>query len=317
MIFAYFVSRQSKADLIIRIGFKFVNRVQTMIQKSIKIAINRLITLKAFSMINIGGMAIAISVGLAILLYTSHHFRFDKYIPDGENSYRIITQYGDGTYFTNTFACFDDVLHDYPEVKSHTLCFSNHNIEDVFIGEHSIKTNKAILVNDSFFDFFGVDMIRGNKSSINEPNTMMVTPDMAKKLFPEKDAVGQTVKIRSFTRNQDSLISYTISGIVKALPKTSHIRFEMLLSQEGHFSPTVKTVKSRKVFGALVYVKLYPSANVKEIETSLPTKAEPILGAQHGPPMEVFNHKLQPVYDIHTTPGPEPGKGAHCASFIT
>lgn len=81
-----------------------------MIRKSIKIAFRRLITLKAFSLINIGGMAIAISVGLAILLYTTHHFSFDKYIPDGENSYRLISQYGDGTFNTNTFACFENVL---------------------------------------------------------------------------------------------------------------------------------------------------------------------------------------------------------------
>jgi len=274
-----------------------------MIRKSIKIAIQRLITLKAFSLINIAGMAIAISVGLAILLYTSHHFSFDKYIPNGENSYRLITQYGDGTFSTNTFACFDDVLSDYPEVESHTFCYNNHNIEDVFIGENKIKVKDAIFVNDSFFDFFGVNMIRGNRSTINEPNTMMVTPGMAKKLFSEKDAIGQTVLLRSFTRNQDSLISYTITGIVEPLPATSHIKYEMLLSQSGHFTPTVNTVKSRKVFGGLIYVKLNPSADIKALEESLQTKAEPILGGAHGPPLDALNHKLQPVYDIHTTQG--------------
>ena len=245
-----------------------------MIQKSIKIALQRLVTAKAFSVINIGGMAIAISVGLAILLYTSFHYRFDKYIPDGENSYRIITQYGEGTYFTNTFACFDDLLADYPEVKSHTLAFNNHNVEDVFVGENKIKVNNAIFVNESFFDFFGVKMIRGNKSSINEPNTMMVTPVMAEKLFANKDAIGQTVLLRSFSRNQDSLINYTISGIIEPLPETSHIKYEMLVSQTGHFGPSVKAVKTRKVFGALIYVKLNPSANVDTLGSSLQTKAD-------------------------------------------
>ena len=274
-----------------------------MIQKSIKIAIRRLITLKAFSLINIGGMAIAISVGLAILLYTTHHYRFDKYIPDGENSYRLISTYGNGTFRTNTFACFDDVLSDYPEVKSHTLCYNNHNIEEVFIAENKIKVNDALLVNGSFFDFFSVKIIRGNKTAINQPNTMMVTPAMAKKLYPEKDAIGQTVLLRSFTRNQDSLISYTITGIVEPLPETSHIKYEMLLSQLGHFTPTTKIVKSRKVFGGLIYVKLFPSANINALEKSLQTIVEPILGGKHGPPLNAINHKLQPVYEIHTTQG--------------
>ncbi len=274
-----------------------------MIQKSIKIAIHRLITLKAFSLINIGGMAIAISVSLAILLYTTHHFSFDKYIPNGENSYRLISTYGEGSFSTNTFACFDDVLSDYPEVASHTLCYNIHNIEEVFIGENRIRVKDAIFVNDSFMDFFSVKIIRGNKSSINQPNTMMVTPGMAKKLFPEKDAVGQTVLLRSFTRNQDSLIAYSITGIIEPLPETSHIKYEMLLSQVGHFTPTTEIVKSRKVFGGLIYLKLYPSANINALEESLQTIAEPMLGGKHGPPLDVINHKLQPVYDIHTTQG--------------
>jgi len=86
-----------------------------MIKKSIKIAIQRLLMFKAYSSINIGGLAIAISVCLAILLFSLHHFSFDKFIPDGENSYRIISRYGDGSYSTNTLACFDEVLNDYPK----------------------------------------------------------------------------------------------------------------------------------------------------------------------------------------------------------
>jgi hypothetical protein len=60
-----------------------------MIQKSIKIAIRRLVTLKAFSVINIAGMAIAVSVGLAILLYTSFHSSFDKSF--GSNQLRLFS----------------------------------------------------------------------------------------------------------------------------------------------------------------------------------------------------------------------------------
>ena len=274
-----------------------------MIQKSIKIAIRRLVTLKAFSLINIVGMAIAISAGLAILLHTTHHFSFDKYIPDGENSYRIITQYGNGTFSSNTFACFDDVLSEYPEVKSHIVCYHNHNIEEVFINDNKIKVEQAIFVNESFIDFFGAQMIRGDKSSINKANTMLVTPEMAKKLFREQDAIGKRVLLRDFDRNQDSLIAFTITGIIEPLPENSHIKYEMLISQSGHFSPTTKMVKQRKVFGALIYVRLHPLADITAMEQDLQTAAESILGGKHGPPLEAFNHKLQPVYDIHTTQG--------------
>lgn len=274
-----------------------------MIKKSIKIAFQRLLMFKAYSSINIGGLAIAISVCLAILLFSLHHFSFDKFIPDGENSYRIISRYGDGSYSTNTFACFDEVLNDYPEVKSHTIIYARHHINDVMVEDAKIKVNDAIFVNSSFLNYFPVKVVRGIKESIDQPNTMMVTPAMAQKLFPEKDPMNQTVMFRSFTSNQDSLIAFTISGIIEPMPDNSHIKYEMILSQKGHFTPTVKALRFRKVFASLVYVKLHPSANIDKLGKSLQTKVKPILGGKHGPPLSAFNHKLQPVYDIHFTQG--------------
>ncbi len=237
---------------------------------------------KAYSSINIGGLGIAMAVSIAILLFTFHYFSFDNYITNGENSYRIITRYGDGTYNTNTFPAFDDVLGDYPEVKSHTLCFNNHNIEDVFVGDSKIKVVDAIFVNGSFMDYFSIDIISGDKKSINNPNTIMVTPAMALKLFHDGDPLGQTVLLRSLAGNQDSLIGYTITGIVKPLPEKSHLKYEMLLSQKGHFDPTVTTLKSRIVFGRLIYVKLYANADIVELESSLKFKLQPVLGSAHG-----------------------------------
>jgi putative ABC transport system permease protein len=274
-----------------------------MINKSIKIAFQRLLMFKAYSAINIGGLGIAMAVSLAILLFTFHHFSFDKYIPNGENSYRIITRYGDGTYNTNTFAAFDDVLGDYPEIESHTTIYNKHNIEDVFVNGAKIKSTDAAFVNQSFLDYFSIDVISGNRESINEPNTMMVTPEFASKLYPYSDPHGKTVLLRSFTANQDSLIAYTITAIIEPLPEASHIKIDLLLSQKGHFEPTVKIVKSRKVFGGVVYVKLYPHTDIPALEKSLQIKLEPVLGAVHGPPLEAINHHLQPVGDIHFAQG--------------
>ncbi|MCF8235592.1 MAG: ABC transporter permease [Bacteroidales bacterium] len=168
-----------------------------MIQKSIKIALRRLMTLKAYSFINIGGLAVAISVCLAIFFYVHFHLSFDKQIPDGENTYRLITRYGQGAYSTNTFASFDEVLSALPQVLSHTTCYDNHHIEDVFAGAKKIKVNNALFAKPSFLDFFGIKMIRGEKTALDKPNAILVTPGFASKLFPDSDPIEQTVMLRS------------------------------------------------------------------------------------------------------------------------
>ncbi|MBE9467771.1 MAG: ABC transporter permease [Bacteroidetes bacterium] len=270
-----------------------------MIKQYINIGFKRLVAFRLYSIINIVGFAIAIAVCLAILLFTHYHFSFDKYITDGENSYRIISRYGDGTHNANTFACFDDVLNDCPEVASHTIVYNIHHIDEIYVGDDKIKCNEVIFANVSFLNFFSAEMLEGDKQSINQPNTMFVTPTMAKKLFPDKEAINQTVFVKSFTANRDSLIGFTITGIIKPLPETSHLGYEILLSQKGHFSPTVEILKDRKVFGAAVYAKLFPNTNIKALELGITQKVAPILKGAHGPPPEAFNHKLQAIYDIH------------------
>ena len=274
-----------------------------MIRKSIKIAVQRLQMYKVYSVINIGGLAIAMAVSLAILSFAQYHFRFEKHIDNLVNSYRIITRYGEGTFNTNTFAAFDDVLGNCPEIASYTTCYNNHNIEEAFINNEKVLLNEIIFIDKSFLDYFSVDVISGDANSINDPNTMMITPSLAGKLFPDTDPLGQTLQLRSFTRNQDSLITYTVTGIVKPMPESSHLKYEALLSVKGHFSPTVETLKSRKLFGALVYLKLFENADVLDLQTSLQTILEPVLGSVHGPPLDAINHKIQPVSEIHFTPG--------------
>lgn len=274
-----------------------------MIKQDIKIGLNRLLRFKAYSLINISGLAIAIASSLVIFSYVYHHFTFDKYISDVENSYRIISRIGDGTYNTNTFASFENYLSDCKEVKSYTRNFIHYRLEDVFIEDRKIEANSAIFANESFLDYFSVNIVEGERKSINLPNTMMLTPDMAKKIFPNKSAIGQIVSLRSFTRNQDSLITYTVSGIIEPLPKTSHLKYEILLSQKGHFEPNIKRLDSRKVYGALTYVKLFPSVDVKEFEKKLTLLPEAKLANTPGPPLSAYNHKLQNVNDIHFTQG--------------
>ena len=210
-----------------------------MIKHDIKIGINRLLRFKTYSLINIGGFAVAIASSLVIFLYVYHHLSFDKYVNNGENSYRIISRVGDGAYNTNTYASFGNYLSDCTEIESHTLSYNHHNIEDVYVNDRKIKVNSAIFVNESFLDYFSVKVLEGDIKSINNPNTIMVTPDIAQKLFPNKSAIGQNIFLRSFTKNQDSLIAYSVSGIIEPLPNTSHIKCDMLLSQKGHFAPTV------------------------------------------------------------------------------
>lgn len=272
-----------------------------MLHHSILMAFRRLKNSKSYSLINIFGLSISLMVCLLILLFTTYHFSFDKFIDNYQNSYRLISRYGNGAYNANTFACFEEDLKNRKEVKEMTVCYTQHNVSEVFANERTYAIEELAFVDESFLDYFGVKMLEGVAEKINQPNVVFITPKMAKTLFANDEPMGKTIKLRAFTRNKDELISFTVGGIVKPLPKNSHLGYEMLISKKGHFYPNVEIVKNRKVFAAATYVKLHESASIDSLEKALVMMPESKIGRQHGPPVDAFNHKLQPITTIHFT----------------
>jgi len=115
--------------------------------------------------------------------------------------------------------------------------------------------------------------------------------------------MNKQIFIRSFTPTKDSMLAYTIGGIIKEAPKASHLQYEVLFSQKGHFSSIIKHLKSRKAFGASVYMKLSENINEQAFKEKLKSRLIPLLESAHGPPLDVFDHQLQALYDIHFTDG--------------
>jgi putative ABC transport system permease protein len=268
---------------------------------TIKYAIRKLVKSKSYTVINVFGISISLVVALVILLFSTFHFSFDKHVDNYRNSYRLISRYGDGAYNANTFACFEEDLQKMKEVEKMTVCFTQHNANEVFVRDQSFSISDLAFIDDSFFDYFGLRIIEGVPETINQPNMVFLTPSMAVKLFNDEPPIGKSIELRAFTSDANDRISFTVGGIVAPMPNTSHLEFEMLISKEGHFASTVERTKTIKAFAAATYVKLLSSVNVGELEKQLISLPEAKIGYQHGPPLDAFNHKLQPLSEIHFT----------------
>jgi len=264
-----------------------------------KQALRRIKKKRSTSLINTLGLSISLSVCLVILLYCFHHFSFDRYVDNAENTYRLISRFGDGSYNANTMACFEDILKEQKEVTDITACYTQLNQTEIFAGEKVCNFKDMIFTDDSFLKFFGSQMIQGNPESINQPDVVFLTPTVASNLFPDGNALGKSIQLRSFTHDQESKINYTVAGIIKPLPETSHINYEILVSKKGHFNNIVNFLKNAKVFGAAIYTKILPATDLTTLANNLNQLAEPKIGKQHGPPLDAFNYKFQALNDIH------------------
>jgi putative ABC transport system permease protein len=268
----------------------------------LKLAIRKLLRQRSFTLNNLGGLSISLAACIVILVYASYEQGFDKKIPDHERTYRIISRLTDGKYWSRSFACYPDALSGRPEIEKMTsFIHTNNNV--IRAGESDYTVPESVIADTAFLDFFDVECMAGRKEDLGLPNTVFLDAGLAQRLFPGGNAYGQEILLRQYEGNVlDSLGSFTVAGIVKPFPGNIHFGFRMIFSQQGNFHEMIGHLKEGKFFAANVYLRLFDEAPVADLEADLTEVLVPFLGRSHGPPVEAFQSRLQPVREIHFTP---------------
>src|SRR4030095_13956130 len=167
-----------------------------MFKNYLKVAMRNLWKNKAFSAINIVGLATGLAVCLLIVLYVVDELSYDKYNINAGRIYRIDAD----IYFNNTSAIFavaPDPLapalkRDFPEIEEITRINYQGGIL-VKKDNRNVQDNHAAFVDSTFFKVFTVPMVEGNPSTaLKEPNSIVIDETTAKKYFNSTHVLGKT-----------------------------------------------------------------------------------------------------------------------------
>lgn len=182
---------------------------------------------KLFSSINIIGLAISMSIGILMITYISELLSFDTFHENMDRIYRVQTHYksisSDEPYDLASTSVFvgKKLKEEYSGFEKVLLLRRNFSA-DLNKGENSIAVS-GLYASEEFFDVFSFNLLSGNPATaLAQPHSLILTQKAAKKLFNDREAVGQVV-----TSGEDT---YTVTGIVEDLPTNSHIQFEALAS---------------------------------------------------------------------------------------
>jgi len=199
-----------------------------MIRNYIKIALRNIKRNSTYSILNISGMAIGMASALLILLWVQDEWSYDRHFKNANDLYRVTeNQYFSGGEVSSMAATpgalASALKKEYPEIirssRYSNPPFALHK-GDVFINE------KIAMVDKDFLKMFNIKFIRGDiNNALNEPHNIVITEEMANKYFSDENPLGKTLTAID--------IVFTISGVVKSLPRNSHIRFDILFSFEG------------------------------------------------------------------------------------
>lgn len=280
-----------------------------MLKNHLKIAWRSLTKNKLQTSINLLGLTVGTVCCLSIIVYVVAQLGYDTHHEDAESLYRIrtvITGNGNGGADFNSATSSPPIAfalkEDFPEVieACRIVYFGEGNdaLLRVQDSKESYYESRGYLADPTFFNLFSYSFKEGNASgALVNPNTVVLSSTLAKKLFGEGQALHKNLVLGS---GEDQLI-LTITGVFEDNITKSHLNPNYILSMNspglGEFVRNEQNFATQNFVHS--YVKLLPGSNENELQQKLPIFLQN-RGAQNL--AEVGFDKallLQKVKDIH------------------
>lgn len=203
-----------------------------MIKNYFKIALRNLGKRKGFTVINILGLAIGIASCLLIAAYVLNELSYDRFHEKSDRVYRVVqkteTSSKTETGATTPFPVAPVLENDYPDQIKKTVRFFDMQEEIRTIQntetEDSYRVNHFYVVDSTFFNVFSADLVRGNpQTALDNPMSAVITEEQARRFFGDENPMGKQLTFKGVE-------DFTVTGVMKALPETSHFQVDMLVS---------------------------------------------------------------------------------------
>lgn len=200
-----------------------------MFKNYFKISFRNLIRFKAYSFINIFGLAIGFCACVFIGLWVRNELSVDKFHTNIDNIYRVLTRnyYGAQSYWgTGSPPAVGPALKEkYPEVLNSCRIQNGTSSSSLKYGNKLFKEDLQ-RADPSIFEIFSFPLIAGSYQEAFENNyTIILSEDLAQKYFPEENPIGK----KMIYDNQHEL---KVIGIMKNIPQNSTIRFDIFVPLE-------------------------------------------------------------------------------------
>jgi putative ABC transport system permease protein len=282
----------------------------TMLINYLNTALRNLNRHRFFSAINIFGLAVAMSICMAMIMLVADQMSYDRYNTKADKIYRVTTldvdhlgnvMIGNQYNSCSSMPLAAELKENYTNVEDAVRFrrgFGNGWME--FENQDINIPLSGFFADENVLTFFQYELEYGDPATaLKEPFTLVLTRKAADKLFEEENPVGQTLKV-----GEKGL--YTVTGILKETDKKSHIVFEGLasmasvksLEQAGKLPKTSDTWSN--YWEAWTYIRASENASKEDVQKDLDkVYAQHIAPTKQGVYKMVFG--LQPLLKI--TPG--------------
>ncbi len=238
-------------------------------------------------------------LGIIILsLYVSYERSFDKFHKNGDDIYRICFGYDNGA---NMPVPMKKLVEDnIPEVEN-AVVFSGWWNNQLYLQRKSKKeavSAQMMAASKDFFSVFSFPLISGQADKVlTQPNTLVVSETLAKKLFGTIDIVGKPLMVRGKE-------PYIITGVMKDIPKNSAFKRDAFVSFATYMQPNNdwRGAQSWSEWSFNIFFQLKKGTDVNTVVgkiSSLEKVVEELKEIEESYSPKEAVVKLQPLSDLH------------------
>ncbi|MGE0770846.1 MAG: ABC transporter permease [Cyclobacteriaceae bacterium] len=237
-----------------------------MIKSYFLIASRSLVKHKFFTIINVIGLAVGMSICLLLIAFFSFISTYDEFHVNKDSIYRVISITDDKAerreWSSAPIFLARQIKEGYAGVDQVV------RVSATLQGEVELESIKVPLsgfyVDANFLQVFTFPLKRGNKAqALQRANTLVLTERASEKLFGSADPIGRIITLGQ--------TDFEVTGILENHPKNSHMQFEALASyqtlERAHADDASgRTRESLSEFrNQYVYVQLPPTTDKRHL----------------------------------------------------
>jgi len=272
-----------------------------------KTGIRHLLRQRAYSVINILGLAIGLACCLLIYLYVNEELTFDRHHANADRIYRIATHVNFGGKESRLAVApapmGPTMATTFPEVEQAVRFRSQGSFLASRPGQETIKENRVIFADSTLFHVFTIPLRSGSAATaLARPQTIVISRSTASRHFGREEPVGKTLELAGRG-------SFEVTGVYDDMPTASHFHFDLIASLSS-LEESMNPMWGSNNFQT--YVLLHPGVTPDRVQAKFHDMLLTYLGPQVremlGTTIEelfaqgaVLEHTLQPLTDIHLT----------------
>ena len=257
---------------------------------------------KAYSIINLSGLAVGITACLLIMLYVQNELSYDRYLEDHERIYRLSRSWNnaDGEinlhlgHLAPPFSPYINL--DYEGTVERSVRLLSYN-PLVKTADKEFEEDDFFFADPEFLEVFSWKMLKGNpETALVEPYSVILTEEMVSKYFGEQDPMGQSLNI-------NNSFDLKVTGVIQDIPENSHFHPEFFAPMqlvEAFYGGEEASMSAWGSNNFSTFVKLAEGVDPVEFEESLPAFIDRHMeSGEMGNASDFTKLNLMNIADIH------------------